>query len=660
MKSYHHTPRFIYCFFAFLSLVLAPLISSAQPDGKNDAPGPSDRNDTSERFVSIDFNNVDINVFIKFISELTSTNFVVDQRVKGKVTIISPARISVDEAFKVFESVLEVHGYTTVKAGKVIKIVPSTAARSKNVKTLLKEAAGLPNDRVVTQLIPLRYAAPVEIKKLFTPLVSKSSVILAYAPTNTLIITDIHTNITRLLRILKTIDVAGIGREISVIPLLYADAAKFVTMLKLVFKAAKKPKPGDVSSIVEFVADDRTNTIVLLASEDDTTRIKSLIAMLDKQVPRGDEKIRVYRLENATAEDLAKVLQTLSARSAGTAKGGKRSAVVSDNVKITADKATNSLIIMADKDDYVVLEDIIRKLDIPRAMVYIEALIMEVNVDKTFSIGTEWQALGEAAYNKKEGVVGGGFSPTGGFNPTSLLTTPGFALGVIGGAVTITTQNPIGPGTVNLTLPNIGAIINAFKSDKDVHILSTPQILTTDNEEAKITVGKNVPYQTRSTQVSGISDVYSSFEYKDVGKTLKITPQISKDRMVRLSIFLEVTALAGNPEDTNFRPTTLKRTIDTTVIVKDGHTVVIGGLIDDTFTNSVIAVPCLGGIPGFGWLFKSASRSDTKTNLYVFLTPHVLGNPSESTVIYKEKKAEIDQIKEGSIKIYEKSGETSD
>ncbi|MEE8400045.1 MAG: secretin N-terminal domain-containing protein, partial [Desulfobacterales bacterium] len=383
MKSSHDISRFIICFFVLLLLVLSPLVSPAQSDGRKGISGASGGSEGSEQFVSIDFNNVDINVFIKFISELTNTNFVVDQRVKGKVTIISPAKISVAEAFRVFESVLEVHGYTTVKAGKVIKIVPSTDARSKNVKTLLKEAAGSPNDQVVTQLIPLRYATPVEIKKLFTPLVSKSSVILAYAPTNTIIITDIHSNIKRLLRILKTIDVAGIGREISVIPLLYADAAKFATMLKGVFKAVKKPRPGSVSSVVEFVADDRTNTIVLLASEDDTARIKKLIAMLDKQVPRGDEKIRVYYLENATAEELAKVLQSLSTRSAGsTAKGAKRAAVVSDQVKITADKATNSLIIMADKDDYVVLEDIIRKLDIPRQMVYIEALIIEVNVDK--------------------------------------------------------------------------------------------------------------------------------------------------------------------------------------------------------------------------------------------------------------------------------------
>ena len=183
-----------------------------------------------EQFVSIDFNNVDINVFIKFMSELTSTNFVVDQRVKGKVTIISPSKISLTEAYRVFESVLEVHGYTTVKAGDIVKIVPSPDARSKNIKTLLREEAASPEDKVVTQLVPLKYADPVDIKRLFTPMVSKSSVILAYQPTNTMIITDVHSNIRRLLKILRQIDIPGIGQEISVIPIEYGDAAAHFTV----------------------------------------------------------------------------------------------------------------------------------------------------------------------------------------------------------------------------------------------------------------------------------------------------------------------------------------------------------------------------------------------------------------------------------------------
>ena len=647
----------ILCYTICLTTVIGAYVSLAQTGGGKKATA-------SEQFVSIDFNNVDINVFIKFISELTGKNFVIDQRVKGKVTIISPAKISVNEAFKVFESVLEVHGYTTVKAGKVIKVVPSPDARSKSVKTMLKEEAGSPDDRVVTQLIPLKYADPTEIKKLFAPLISKSSVILAYRPTNMLIITDIHSNINRLLRILKTIDVAGIGQEISVIPLEYADAPKAVTLLQAVFKAPKKTKPGDLSSIIQFVADERTNTIVLLASEDDTQKIKQLIGMLDKEIPRGEEKIRVYYLENATAEELAKVLQSLSTKQTSTAKGAKKTPVVSESVRITADKATNSLIIMADKDDYVVLEEIIKQLDIPRQMVYIEALIMEVNVDKDFRLGVEWIAGGEGAYKGKEGVYGGGFSggafggdpgysvaapsvSVGGITVGGAPLPPGFSMGVFSEMLTIG----------GIAFPSIGAVLQAYKKDKDVHILSTPQILTTNNEEAKITVGKNVPFQTATVGNTTTTNFTQSYEYKDVGKTLKITPQISKDRMVRLEISLEVTDLEST---TDFRPTTLKRTVDTTVIVKDGNTVVIGGLIDDSFSTIEYKVPCLGEIPMLGTLFSSMSDSTIKTNLFVFLTPRVLGTPVEATALFEKKREQIDNIEKGAIKIYEKNLERAD
>ncbi|MFA9497923.1 MAG: secretin N-terminal domain-containing protein, partial [Deltaproteobacteria bacterium] len=212
------------------------------------------RSQDSERFISIDFNDVDINVFIKFISELTSKNFVVDQRVKGKVTIISPSRISIKEAYRVFESVLEVHGFTTVKAGEVTKIIPSPDARSKSIETRLKEEAASPEDRVVTQLISLKFASSSEIKKLFAPLVSKNSVILAYPPTNMLIVTDVYSNIKRLIRILNAIDVSGMGQELSIIPLEYADAAKFVKILDSVFQEKRKTKAPNLSTI-KFVAD---------------------------------------------------------------------------------------------------------------------------------------------------------------------------------------------------------------------------------------------------------------------------------------------------------------------------------------------------------------------------------------------------------------------
>ena len=599
-----------------------------------------------ERFVSIDFNGVDISVFIKFISELTRKNFVIDKRVKGKVTIISPEKISIKEAYKVFESVLEVHGYTTVKTGKIIKIIPAPDARSKNIETRFNEELASPEDKVVTQLILLEYADPAEIKRLFAPMISKSSVVLAYPPTNMMIVTDVYSNIRRLLGILEVIDVKGIGQELSIIPIEFADAANLVKLLDSVFKTKKRPKKGDIGQETRFVTDERTNTIVLLASEDDTVRIKKLIAMLDKEVPRGKEKIRVYYLENATAEDLAKVLQELPAKQKGTIKGKKETPLISSDVIIKADKATNSLIIMADKDDYLVIEEIIKKLDIPRAMVYIECLIMEVKVTKSFNIGIDWQAGGKTGYDDKTAYFGGGtnYGAIAGMTKTNPVVLPsGFSLGIFGEFVTIN----------GLEYPGLAAVIQAYKMDTDVNILSTPQILTTNNEEASISVGENIPYITREDRTDTGTD-YSNYEYKDVGITLKITPQISKDRMVRLKIEQEVTKLGPSTTETEFRPTTLKRTINTTVIVKDKNTVVIGGLIDDILSNTESMVPCLGNIPVLGWAFKTMSKSNDKTNLFVFLTPHVIKNPAEADTIYKKKKDQIDKIKEGNIKMYKK------
>ncbi len=606
---------------------------------------------SGDQLVSIDFNNVDIVVFIKFISDLTKKNFIIDEKVRGKVTIISPGKITVSEAYQVFLSVLEVHDYTIVPSGKITKIVPSPDARSKNIKTRLQEEAGGFDDNVVTQIIPLRYADPNEIKQLFTPLVSKSSVILAYQPTNTLIITDVQSNIKRLLHILKAIDITGVGQQIAIIPVEYADATKLVTLLGSIFSQKGPRRKGASEKDITFVADERTNVIVLLASEGDTDNIRKLIKSLDKETPKGQANIHVYYLENANAEELAKVLQDIPQKGSTDNTPGKKTApVISDKVRISADKATNSLIIMADQGDYVVLENIIKKIDIPRAMVYIEALIMEVKVDKDFRLGTEWIAGGETTYEDKDGIYGGGFS-AGGFGgdagslgtsvatATGIALPPGFSLGLFGENLTIS----------GITFPTIQAIIQAYKKDKDVDILSTPQILTTDNQEAKISVGSNVPFQTTATATSSGNEVYNSFEYRDVGKTLKITPQISKDRMVRLQLSLEISSLDST---TDFRPTTLKRTVETTVIVKDGNTVVLGGLIDDTASITDYRVPCLGSIPGLGWLFRTSARGNSKTNLYIFLTPRVIQNPGEASKVADEKREDIQRLREENIKLY--------
>lgn len=634
-----------------------PSPSKKEPALK-EKPAPETRVDPKEKpdskptdkvnqYVTIDFDNVDIAIFIKFISELTGRNFVIDKAVRGKVTIISPNKISVKEAYKVFESVLEVHGYTTVPSGSIIKIIPAVQARSKSVETRLREEAASSEDKVVTQLIPLRYANPTELKKLFIPLVSKSSVIVSYPPTRTLIITDVFSNIKRLMRIAKAVDVAGVGEEITVIPLEHATASVMAKSLNTVFqKKITRVKKGTVSpSVIRIVPDERTNALILLASEDDTSRMRQLIKLLDKKTSSAEGDIRVYYLQHANAEDLTKVLTAIPSKQSKTPKKGK-APVISKDTQIVADKATNSLVIMASKDDYFVLEEVIKKLDIPRMMVYIEALIMEVNVDKNFKLGVEWVAGKEFTYKGKDGAA------FGGFNYGGLLTSPptlptGFALGVIGPLIEIG----------GIKFPNLAAVISAVQNDRDVNILSTPQILTTDNEEAEIMVGRNVPYITRQETTEARLD-YTTYEYKDVGVTLKITPQISQERFVRLNIFQEVTRLIpGSQPD---RPETFKRRAQTTVIVKDAHTVVIGGLIDDDTAIVETKVPCLGDIPGVGWLFKTSTRTLTKTNLFIFLTPHIIQNPAEAKKVYQDKKEQIERIREGVIKMYKKPAPRND
>jgi general secretion pathway protein D len=654
-----------------LVAVAAIAVAAAAAAQPANAPAKGER--PSDQFVSIDFNNVDINLFIKFISELTGTNFVVDPNVKGKVTIISPARISLDEAYRVFESVLEVNGFTTVGAGEIVKILPAPEARTRNIQTLLEQEKAGPEDKVVTQLIPLKYADPEEIKRLFTPLVSKNSVILGYPQANTVIITDVQSNIQRLTKILSQVDKPGTGQELSVIQLTHADAAKLVTLLTNLFKTTTPARPQQAGASAErqpvIVADERTSTLVMLASKADTDKIKGLVKQIDQVTPRGKGKINVYYCEHANAEDLAKVLSEIPSQQtsggAGAAIGGAGgaaattasrgpSAVVMGKVQINADKATNSLIIMADKEDYEVVEAVIKKLDIPRSMVYIESLIMEINATKSLDLGIKWQLFDRTNVNNSNVVYGSTFSGSGALDAAANLLSPtGLAVGVL--------TEPFTFG--GITLSNIGAIINAVKTDDNFRILSTPQILTTDNEEARITVGENRPFQTRATtDVSGGS--YESFEYRDVGKILKITPHVSEGRNVRLKLSLEVTNLdrVATTATTATRPVTQKRTIETTVLVQDNHTIVIGGLIDDNRNENETKVPGLGDIPLLGWLFKTQSNADQKTNLYVFLTPRVIKNPDEADRLVSGKKEIPDKkdlptsiperLKEGEIKLY--------
>ncbi|MGB6971129.1 MAG: secretin N-terminal domain-containing protein, partial [Desulfobulbales bacterium] len=453
-----------------------PIISSNARAGQ---PAAESATEPPERYVTIDFENVDINLFIKYISELTGKNFIIDKAVRGNITIVSPTKISVDEAYKVFESVLEVQGFAAVPAGSIIKIVPSADARSKSVETGFKEDTGEMSDKIVTQLIPLKYADPEELKRLFTPMVSKNSVVISYPSTNLLIVTDVLSNIGRLLQIIEQIDVAENVAEISVIPMQNATASEVAGTLDSIFQGsssrrapatrttrrrtpaqAQPDETGPALGEVSIIADERTNSLIIIASAFDTVKVKNLVAILDKEVPPGSGNINVYYLQHANAEELTTVLMALPEKSDTSAEVGK-APIISKDVEIVADKATNSLVITANKGDYAVLESVIKKLDIPRRMVYLEALIMEVKAEKDFAVGVEW--VGGFTYGDDKGIVFGG-SRGGDGSAIPSLENPslpkGFSMGLVNEFTEINGQ----------TFPSSSAILNAYKQDSDVHI----------------------------------------------------------------------------------------------------------------------------------------------------------------------------------------------
>jgi general secretion pathway protein D len=611
---------------------------------------------TAEKYVTLDFDNVNIEVFVKFISELTGKNFIIDEKVKGKVTILSPRKIPLHDVYKVFLSVLEINGFATVPVGDMIKIVPSALAREKSLETRFKKDTTESDDRMITQIIALERANPDEVKRVLDPIIPKTSSVLSYPPAGILIITDYLSNIRRLQEIIKALDVTGAGEQITYLPLQNASASEVAKSLTNVFQQRRS-----TLTPIRMVADSRTNSMIIFASVAETESVRKLVAMMDKDVPRGESNIQVYRLQNSIAEDLSKVLNNIIKETTATIGGAAVAQkvvtpVVSKNVQIVPDKATNTLVIMAEREDYKVLENIIKQLDVPRPMVYIEALIMEVNTNKDFKLGVEWSGVKDTGSitgldgSKSAGFVSSGTGLLQGLTTTtsgvtSLAFPGGFSMGIIGAGIKIG----------GVVFPTIGAMVQAYKSDSDVSILSTPQILTLDNEDAEINVGENVPYLTRQDSTASQTQNavnYNSYEYKDVGVILNITPHINEGNFIRLKISQQVTKVKSGADKA--MPTTLKRTAKTTVVVKDNDTIVIAGLVGDSTEDGTTGIPLLSDIPLLGWLFKAKTVKREKTNLYVFLTPHIVRTQKEAASLYQQKRDSMGEVVEGIIKLNER------
>ncbi|MDI9543057.1 MAG: type II secretion system secretin GspD, partial [Pseudomonadota bacterium] len=574
----------------------------------------------------------------------------------GKVTVISPRKMSLDEAYQVFLSVLDVNGYGTVTNGGVTKIVRAADAITKSLDTV----TGSPQKRedvLVTQIIQLKHVDANDMKTLFTPLLSRgSSQLLAYPQSNVLIITDTRSNIKKITEILDIIDKSGFGQEFRIFSLSYASAVDLSTKLGDILsedstdraqriRSARTQGAVSQRSSAKIIPYERTNSIIVLASAIEMTEIASLIKKLDIPTPSGKEDIHVYYLQYANAEDLAKVLTDMPAPDKASAaispegvpgaRGGFSSSQQKD-FKISFDKETNSLIVYANPDAYQSILETIKYLDIPRKQVYVKAIIMEVNTNEDFKVGVEWSAFEDFTYDGGE-RTGGVFGRTGSNFITNLSDLPSGALfGVVGDAITINRN-----GT-EITFPNMTSFINAMAQDTKVNILSTPQIITLDNKEAEITVGANVPYVTREdTDTTNIDRTIRTYDYRDVGVMLKFTPQINQQGWVRLELFQENTSLVAGQGADEFAPTTLKRSAKTTVTVKDGATMVIGGLIGDSVTFGENRVPLLGRIPLLGYLFKSKTKKYEKTNLYIFLTPQIIDTEQKAEDLYLKKYGEM-------------------
>jgi general secretion pathway protein D len=436
-----------------------------------------------------------------------------------------------------------------------------------------------------------------------------------------------------------------VGEELVVLPLKYATASDISKVLSQLFVKTAAAKGRRVESL-KIIPYERINSLIVFASKNNIDKVRELIARVDTEAPKGTGKIQVYYLQHASAEELVKVLTSLP-ESSGNAKDPKAIASappISKDLRIMADVETNSLIVVGPREEYLVLEEVIQKLDIPRRMVYIEALIMEVKVTKQFEVGVQWGGGGlledgtGKVYTGFSGSAAGYSDLQGENNITSDTYSlgAGFTLGVLKQGIQIG----------NMFFPNLSAVMKAYKDDSDVEIIATPQILTTDNKEAEIKVGENVPFITSRNVSAGQQD-YTNYEYKDVATSLKILPQINQSDLVRLEIDVEVIKLK-TATDT---PTTLKRTANTTVVLHNEETVVIGGIIGQDTSSGEYKVPLLGDIPLLGWLFKTQSENTDKTNLFIFITPRIVENPAEIASIYYQKRDVMDYVKSGTSAI---------
>ncbi len=568
--------------------------------------------------VTLNFSNADIRAVIKSVSQITGKNFIVDPRVKGKVTVISKKSLNKGEVYSTFLSILQVHGFATIPSNGVIKIVPDASAKQ-NSAPFGNSRLG---DQLVTRVIVIENVNAAQLVPILRPLIAQQGHLAAYAPTNVLIVSDRSDNIKRIDRIISKIDIVSSDAEIELVRLEHAFATDVVKLLNSINVAGDKKAAG--AKAVKLTADERTNSIIINGEKSARIKFRSVISQLDTPVSSSGD-VHVVNLRYAEASKVAKILGTVGKELVKNNSGTKNTPKTQQSaINIQADEGSNALVITAPTRVFLSLRKVIDELDIPRAQVHIEAIIAEVSLDTSNELGVQWLINGS---DNNDPVAATNFAGSG-------AGVASIASGALGDGLTL------GLGKFNETGSSIIALIRALSGDAESNLLSTPSIVTVDNHEAEIVVGQNVPFVTGEFSSTGngtaVTNPFRTIERQDIGISLKVKPQINDDNNITMKIEQEVSNISGSSTGA-VDLVTNKRSLKTVVQLQNGELLILGGLIDETLVDTEQKVPGLGDIPVLGALFRSSSTQKVKRNLVVFLKATIINSPDEAKKISYEK-----------------------
>lgn len=595
-------------------------------------------------WITLNFVNADIHSVIQAMSEMTGRTFVVDPRVKGTLRITSPRAVSPSVAYDIVLSALRMQGYAAIQSDGVVRIVPEADAKFHATAATGKSRGKRAGGEMVTRVFSLRHESAPQLQAALRSLVGPNGTFSADASSNTLIVTDYADNLASLEQVIASLDVPSVDEPV-LIPLRYVSAKELAALVTRVFAPMPGQAPGGGIDLLQIAVDERSNSLIVRGRDRSLVgKVQNLAATLDVPTPVAGN-VHVIYLKNAQAVEVAKTLRNILASDTGsvpqTAAGQPATTQLATATAtsssqdlgpgmVQADPGSNALIITAPEAVFANLKAVVEKLDVRRAQVLIEALIVEVSADKAAEFGIQWIGAGTVSSDNTLGGLFGNSSPGTNIGVITAAATSGTTAGLLGIASGLTVGFLKGE--------SFGVLARALETEAGGNILSTPSLLTLDNEEAKISVGSNVAFATGSfttpaSASDGLSNPFTTFERQDVGLTLKVKPQISEGGTVRMVISQEVSQLRPSPGTDPTLASTDKRSIDSTVLVDDGQVVVLGGLIQDQMTDGEDRVPFLGDLPIVGQLFRYSNRKRTKTNLMVFLRPMIVRTAADAAAV---------------------------